>query len=193
MKLSFLVISIVFCNSVFAQFGQLVLSLPKEEIYWSQDQRLSWTDFKGGQWKMDAKYTATTVGGISTQYEVPGDVVIVTSRSTFNKALSAFRSGYETTFILQHEQLHFDIYELFCRKLKKAFTEMGPINSETPGFDLEKIKSAIYKACADTQHAYDEECYRFPEKQKDWVNKIAVEIESLKEFRDPVVRLPITH
>jgi hypothetical protein len=186
-------ICILIFHSVIAQVQFDFTPLKDQDIiYWSENQRLKWMDFKGRQWKLDARARAQTAGTISTSIDVHGDVLIITSRSIFSRTHSAVRSGSETTIILEHEQLHFDIFELFCRKLKKAISDHGSFKKGAPGFELEKIKIEINRICRETQNLYDEEVKQSPEKQKDWVNKIAVELESLKKFQNPVVRVPLT-
>jgi len=178
-------------NSLIAQRNIKNLS-PDDIIYWSENKRLKLGDFKGRDVK-DVYNRAVTRGGISTTSDISGDTLIVTSRSMFNRTQSAVKPGFETFAILEHEQLHFDILELFSRKLKKAISDHGPYKYSEARYAVEKLKIEINQIMRDTQSLYDEEATPSRDKQREWLNKIAVELQSLKAFRDPVVRVLLTH
>ena len=102
-----------------------------ETISWSPDIKLGWNDFRG-KVPQNARAAAITASGISYQFSTrgTGDMVELDYRvSTF---FYPYKSWYQPhlcdSLILSHEQLHFDISELFARKMRKrlasgTFTE----------------------------------------------------------------------
>ncbi len=152
-----------------------------ETIAWTE-VRLTWKDFKAEP-PRSGRVAATTASGISYQFSTSGtknalsiDFVIAThfypEKSWYNPVLG-------DDFVLSHEQLHFDITELFARKLRKELSETT--------FTHENVKSkvkAIYnknnKALNDYQNRYDEATNfsRYLEQQMLWNKKIA---EALKK------------
>jgi len=92
-----------------------------ETIPWQQGQKLKWSDFRG-KVPPDAVPAATTASGISYKYsanllhhEVELDFEV---NAYFYPEESWYKPAVCDTFILGHEQLHFDISELFARKMR---------------------------------------------------------------------------
>jgi hypothetical protein len=97
----------------------------------------------------------------------------------------------ETPYILNHEQLHFDICELYARKLRqriaeKDFTKVKDIVSVVSQF-YEKTTSEYQKRETaydnDTQHGIN------AAKQKVWNETIARELAELEQFASPEVNI----
>ena len=82
---------------------------------------------------------------------------------------------------LQHEQLHFDIAEVYARKIRKAFDSLNIKKCKT-----EYIYNGIYirlgKACEEYQDKYDSEVYFDSIQQKKWGSKVTLELERLKKY-----------
>ncbi len=147
-----------------------------ETIVWTE-KRLTWKDFKGPS-PVSSRVAATTASGISYEFSTAGtkdafaiDFVITTH---FYPKKSWYKPVLCDDFVLSHEQLHFDISELFARKLRKELSEAT--------FTHENIKAkvkAIYnknnKALNDYQNRYDEETNfsRYLQQQILWNKKIA--------------------
>jgi hypothetical protein len=102
-----------------------------ETIAWSQDRKLTWEDFKEKAPK-NARAAATTASGITYQFSTSG----TRDKMELDYEISTFfypnKSWYQPqlcdSLILSHEQLHFDISELFARRMRKrlakgAFTQ----------------------------------------------------------------------
>ena len=97
---------------------------PKEEkIAWAEGRKLNWADFKGVP-SGPEDYVASTNSGVSFSFsykEQNGQSVIdYTVRGNFYPNLSWYRPSKVTNYILEHEQMHFDISELCARKLRKS-------------------------------------------------------------------------
>lgn len=98
-----------------------------EKIPWSADRRLSWEDFKGVPNPAD-DFVASTNSGISFSFsykESKGHKELTYQvLSNFYPDLSWRLPDMDSEYILQHEQTHFDISELFARKLRKSLAEI---------------------------------------------------------------------
>ena len=102
-----------------------------ESIEWDASRKLTWEDFRGSV-PLDAVPAATTASGISYEYsanlmhhEVYLDFEVT---AYFYPNESWYTPDSCDAFILQHEQLHFDISEVFARKMRMklrstSFTE----------------------------------------------------------------------
>lgn len=92
-----------------------------EKIIWSEDRKLTWADFKGTP-SGPIDFVASTNSGVSFSfsYKEQNGVgsVDYTILSNFYPDLSWYRPSKVSTYILEHEQMHFDISELCARKLR---------------------------------------------------------------------------
>jgi predicted secreted Zn-dependent protease len=89
----------------------------------------------------------------------------------------------KSDYLLEHEQLHFDITELFVRKLRKQLNDLGN-NCKRLNSHIEHYYKENYKEFVAYQNAYDNETKHSldTEKQKLWKEKIARELDRLKPF-----------
>lgn len=151
-----------------------------ETIPWSE-KRLTWKDFKGEPPASD-RVAATTASGISYQFSTSG------TRNTFKVDLeisthfypqkSWYKPSLSDEIVLSHEQLHFDISELFARKLRQELSEAH----FTPDNVKSKIKTSYNKnnkALNEFQNQYDEDTNfsRNLQKQIIWNKKIEADLE----------------
>jgi len=154
-----------------------VISLAQEEdaILWHPKQRLSWANFKAEPIE-GSKVAATTASGLSYQFsatEADGKYELDYSVNTF---FYPNRSWYQPKIcdevILSHEQLHFDISELFARKMRKIMdTTTFTKNVKA---EVKAIYRQINKELAEYQQVYDNDTNysRNIEEQQSWNQKI---------------------
>jgi len=92
---------------------------------------------------------------------------------------------YKTAYILSHEQGHFDIAEVFARKLHKKLSEYK-FNLKTYKKDLKKIYDEVTDEKEETQNEYDEETRHSinKTKQAEWLRKIDEMLEEYEEYTD---------
>ncbi|SFS80998.1 DUF922 domain-containing protein [Lutibacter maritimus] len=159
-------------------------------IEWDENQKLTWSDF------LDKPDENDSVGDALTSYKieiVPSNVVVdendriqnfrnLTVKANFYK----YHSWYieNTDDLLEHEQLHFDIAELFARKMRKEFIKMQ--NDNESKFDIySNCYSRLWKECRIMQQQYDYETSHGREKamNQKWFDKIRSEINKLNEYR----------
>ena len=90
---------------------------------------------------------------------------------------------HKTDYILSHEQGHFDIAEIFARKLHKEMSKYR-FNKKTYQKDLKKIYDAVTEEKTEIQNNYDRETNHSINKreQAEWLKKIKEMLEEYEEF-----------
>jgi predicted secreted Zn-dependent protease len=156
-----------------------------DTIYWNANRKLTWEDFKGRPDKT-TNLLAMTQAGIGYEVACKNGELKLKIYCYFNVTKS-WTKETNSEDLLRHEQVHFDITELYTRKLRKRLSEL----SDPCGKDIKELDKAytnIFKACADRQDAYDRESEHSlnDEQQKMWEAKIASELKALEKFASKV-------
>lgn len=153
-----------------------VFSQEEEAISWTPDRKLQWEDFKGRPFKT-AWAAAVTASGITYEFssvETDGELKLDIEISThFYPDESWYQPALVNGVILSHEQLHFDISELFARKMRKIVAETTFTSNVKA--EIKKIYRDILKELSAFQKKYDFETNfsRNIEKQLAWNKKIS--------------------
>lgn len=92
-------------------------------IYWSDDRKLTWDDFQGNPDYNYADVSALTSSGIIHLKGCEDGKIIYKIKAYFEKQHSWFKPEAKTNHHLAHEQIHFDITELYARKLEQALAK----------------------------------------------------------------------
>lgn len=149
-------------------------------IDWSTEKRLDWNDFLAAPTKSSdaAALTATHLG---FSYSYTNNHVTYNIVCRFDKTKSW--GLVKNEWILKHEQGHFDIAEIFARKLNKTVSEYV-INRRTFQKDLDKIYRSVMAEKEVYQHAYDNgtDFSRSRRNQLDWYKKIQEDLKSLESW-----------
>ena len=130
----------------------------QEEVEWSTDFRFTWADFKGPA-PITSSAAATTASGInynfSTFYENNELKVDYKVSAYFYPKRSWYKPEVCNDVTLSHEQLHFDITELYTRKMRKqlAVTKF----TENVKEEVRKIYKTTLRQLNDFQNKYDSE------------------------------------
>lgn len=160
-------------------------STANDTIYYDFNRNLMWSDFKGKP-LVDYFAGAVTASGFAfdSQMDFDGTNIYLNIGvyTFFTKNDSWEKPQINSAYHLLHEQHHFDITrigsEKFINELQKAhFTKDNYTKLLTSIFDK------VYKENMDIQHLYDEETNHNinVEKQLEWNNKIAAEVQKLKQ------------
>jgi hypothetical protein len=162
-------------------FNSTNLELKNDTIVWSNKYRLVWDDFKGKiPENIPSHVKAQTQSGIYVEeIRVKGKVPKYKIEAYFLKMISWTKVNDEN--ILLHEQLHFDISELYARKLKKSFDSLKAKNVVDRNVYKEFYNSNFIKL-NDYQDQYDKEVYFDDVAQEEWINKIAFELQDLSKY-----------
>lgn len=160
----------------------------KEMVLWQEDRPLTWDDFKG---KPERRFAAA-----STSYDILKEV---TKSSVEIKAVFFTQSSWKKTSwindqVLAHEQKHFDIVELYARKLRKQIKETKYTSYEDLKTKVESLYDVNDKEMDKYQDLYDEETdgSMNGDKQREWQAKIMKEIKALDAYKEITLQISFT-
>jgi hypothetical protein len=131
------------------------------QIKWDADKPLKWRDFASvsDDQNPNVGYTSCRV---TYTYEAiqPAESYKFKFKidSWFDKASSWVKASGKNPFLLQHEQVHFDIHELHARKLLQAFN--GKVYTANYREEIKAIYDSIQKEEQDMQIKYDQQSMR---------------------------------
>jgi len=147
----------------------------QEEVAWEEGKHLYWKDFKG-KIPIGSGAVATTASGISYQFST----YYIENKMHVDYEVQAFfyptKSWYKPKICndvtLVHEQLHFDISELFARKMSDEMAETE--FTKNVKAEVKSIYNRILKEHKGYQNGYDIETdfSRNVAKQKAWIIKV---------------------
>jgi hypothetical protein len=165
-------------------FPLVLLSQTRNEelLDWQAGRRLTWADYKASpDPTADAAATTATVLAVSYNFSSSGFTYKIECR--FSKTRSW--GVHKTDYILSHEQGHFDIAEIFARKLHKKLSEYQ-FNRRTYQKDLDKIYDEVVQGKDKMQNDYDRETNHSinKDKQAEWLQKIRLLLEEYKAYAD---------
>ncbi len=170
------------CHRIRADIYHLSDIRPYEkEIYWSANRRLEWEDFKGAaaDHLMAGAVTYSSIvleakpRLVKTKWYVEAE-----ARAVFDCQLSWVQTDQKLPEVLQHEQGHFDIAEIFARRMEKAFREKN-FTADEYNAKGEALYRDYFKQFELHQSEYDKDTSygTGPEKQQAWLEKIRKELE----------------
>ena len=173
MNRSFLVTAFIFPLFFLSHFEE-------DFIKWNESRKLTWEDFKAAPRQMGSTAAMTTTH-LGFSYNVANGKVTYKIDCQFekNKSWGLIKNDW----ILKHEQGHFDIAEIFARRLNKGVGEY-----QFNRVSFQKDLDAIYKSIVDEkekfQQQYDDETdySRNKTKQEDWFKKIESELKQNKSW-----------
>jgi hypothetical protein len=158
--------------------------LPEKEndtlIVWTEGRKLTWSDFQPANF--EGTRAATSDIGI--------DILTVSSslKGYTHEVFSYFlkkSSSSETDDpgVLRHEQLHFDIAELYARKIRHKLDQLKGKKYSVK--EYHSIIDHIYEQYFEEQNAYDKETKHSMDtvKQQEWALRIAKELKALEHAR----------
>ena len=159
----------------------LILSLRDEDsIKWQEDRRLTWDDFKAAPQKL-GNTAAMTTTHLGFSYSVTNGTVAYKIDCRFEKTKSW--GLVKNDWILRHEQGHFDIAEIFARKLNQSINEYQ-FNRNSFQKDLDVIYKSVVDEKEKFQQQYDNETdySRNKTNQEEWYKKIESELKQSKTW-----------
>ena len=142
----------------------------EDAIPWTVERLLTWDDFKSPP-KTGTDAVASTSTTLGLNYLLKGNKVEYEITCNFSKKRSW--GLVKTDYILAHEQAHFDITELFARKLHAQLMAYTP-NRKTFQKDINTIYENIVKGKEAFQKQYDAETdhSRRRVRQEEWLVRI---------------------
>ena len=133
--------------------------VPKNSVEWKSNLTLEWSDFQ-------AKPNTDIVAFAETSYSIeifPAEVRVNENNRVLNYQQLSVKAYFlkdrswvfkEKNELLKHERLHFDIAELFARKMRKAFQKL--IAQKNADFNAyQQVYKQYWRECAKMQKQYD--------------------------------------
>ncbi len=90
--------------------------MPEDEIVWHSNHKLKWTDFKGRP-ERSQPYEAISFCSIESKVSQLNNEAEFEMIAKFDKTKSWTKTD-TSAHILNHEQRHFDITEIYTRKIR---------------------------------------------------------------------------
>lgn len=179
---------------LFLFFSCFILSfkqLAEDKFPWNSVQKLVWQNFNGKPNPL-SKFSATTVSGITMGFYSKKDTLYVMIKAEFFKTESWVKSELRSEELLIHEQLHFDITELYARKLRKELS-LANIKKSIASEKINLIKSNNNIELNKCQELYDLETnHRLNhKKQSDWIVKIHSEMKKLDKYQNHLLKVQL--
>jgi hypothetical protein len=147
---------------------------------WSEERKLSWSDFRGDINTFSGADAATAIHITARPYYYKKRL-FYNVEAYFIPDESWCRSKSQE--LLDHEQLHFDIAELYARKARKKISEYRQMGVR----DVNEYNLAVSKILEESNR-FDREYDRhtihgsLSERQLRWAKNVRIEIEMLDQF-----------
>jgi hypothetical protein len=151
-------------------------------IVWTESRKLNWADFqRPSHERTQGAQSDIGLSIVSTRTNSSINYVVF---PYFYKQRSSTNSS--SAHILKHEQIHFDIAEVYARKIRRKLKEL-----EHTAFDRKRYEreiDRIYSAYLKEQEDFDKETGHsiVTEKQKIWEQKITSELSRLRSFKSKI-------
>jgi len=151
-------------------------SFCQDTINWRPGYTLTWNDFKAAP-IASSQHWALTHSVISYTYTYSGAILHAQVSCYFDKNLS-WKKPQADDALMAHERGHFDIAEIFAKKLQQAFDAYKITNFNTIDKDLKNIFDTIMRQVDAMQQQYDQETQHSINKpqQQAWLDKIKGEL-----------------
>ncbi|HWY10640.1 MAG TPA: hypothetical protein VN026_04900 [Bacteroidia bacterium] len=164
----------------------------KDIIVWDENRLLTWDDFRGKPQRRFA--AASTHYDMYKTTEEKGKAVEVKVEAVFLCNKSWKKLSWCSPSVLAHEQKHFDIDELYARKLRKLIKEGKYSSFENLKTVSDSLYNVIDKEMDVYQDKYDDETdgSMNGEKQREWMKKITAEIEELSAYKNTTFTVPFS-
>ncbi len=153
------------------------------EIVWTENYTLQWEDFLG-QPNTRHHSDALTSSSIYFGYRFDGDRTYeIEVYSSFFRDQSWVKDGSPNSYLLEHEQRHFDLTEIYARKLKKELTEYAH-NHESLERNYDHIFEKYFSLLENEQKEYDRESHHSLNRsvQEKWNKYIKRELRRLEDY-----------
>ena len=158
----------------------------EEVIVWQADRKLTWDDFKGAPHGPE-DFVASTNSGVAFSYsygERNGRARIEYEvTANFYPLRSWYRAEIVDSYILSHEQTHFDITELHARIFRKVLAETD--FDLDPQDELADLYEEVEQARRAMQQLYDKETdhSNIRDAEERWVRYVADRLEEYQRWK----------
>lgn len=155
-------------------------------IFWEEGRRLTWQDFtEGTPGPGVAAHSALSIHYTVCKRSIWNGKVALRVDCTFQKSNSLVSTPNIHPLLLGHEQLHFDIAEVFARKLRKAFAT-SKLHTGNVDEEAKRLYQKVMLEYMNFQRMFDIETRYGAEKdvQLKWGRRVAEELKQLENYKD---------
>ena len=173
-------------NSVKVISSSYLADKPKandsKKITWSSSRKLTWDDFQKEADANDPLHAMASTN-IAVSATCRNNVMTYDVKCQFAQNESWTKNKVSVD-LLQHEQLHFDITEVYARQLRQKLSQQKSLCTG----DKTKFKAVVNKVFADWQKAqvrYDNESNHGinDAKQAAWAETVATQLDALSAYQ----------
>ncbi|MDJ0365166.1 DUF922 domain-containing protein [Hymenobacter sp. H14-R3] len=161
------------------------VALPEGSFRWSASRPLTMADFKGRP-RPTESHAALTSANINTGAKCSSNIFAGTAQASFSPSRSWVRDPARMTpALLRHEQLHFDIAEVYARQLRQQLAAISLPCSKL-GTTFDRVSQAAYAAWQQAEDAYDRESNHGlqHEQQAKWEAQVRQQLLALAAFAE---------
>lgn len=147
-------------------------------LVWQDGVSLAWDDFRGHPDPESPPYQgAESQLSLALRFSCTNDVPNLDISAEFDRNRSWARPNLPTS-LLEHEQVHFDIAELYVRRTRREFRNLG--NPCRDAAAVRAIANRNNELSIAVQGVYDEETIHGtrPEAQAEWARRIGILLKS---------------
>lgn len=155
------------------------------KILWHENNPLEWEDFKA---RPDSRsnfhaLTASTFGASTSSGK--NNTVFIKITSYFIPERSWVKPGKEKAALLKHEQLHFDLCEVYARQLRQQMKEKDNWSARSFSRDFQKMTKRLLRKYERAQKKYDRKTKHGLKKevQSEWEAEVARQLKALSDHR----------
>jgi len=163
----------------------------ENKIYWTKGYKLTWADFVDDP-PEETEFTAYSEDIIDPQFFFNNGILEIDVYCYFNRICSWSRKDKHTNLALRHEQMHFDIAEIFARKFRKEIRICNfkgknvreKFDKKTEEINTEYLK---YQSLYDIETNYGLN----KDKQAEWNDRIARELKESEDYSETHITIKI--
>ena len=171
---------LIFClSSKFLIAQNDVRAFGVDTILWNENVSLHFSDFKA---KPGRSFQGLTYSGLYLDMKKDNKKTQVFCYTVFISQKSFLKDSSDE--LLKHEQLHFDITELYARKMRQQISKISFQNEKNASLAIQKIYNSVTTAFNNEQDEYDKETEHGinKAKQKQWIDSVHNQLNNLKIF-----------
>ncbi len=175
---------IIICLTFYGSFAQEIVVENDSLVLWQENQKLTWGDFKGAKQQPKDVHLIHKVAESSMIFPysftyTKDKTLEINIKCYFEKFIAWTITNDDET--LEHEQIHFNIGELYTRKIRKCVKSLQDEGILDVNAYINEVNSLVAN-CNTYQDKYDDEVLLNYDRQQEWQSKIVKELEVLKEY-----------
>ena len=174
-------------NVVFENEKGMPSDEKEDNIIWNENYKLNWNDFKGSAGITSFMAQSNCIFSYRAE-PMPGKGVLnlnIRLNACFDRRGSWVKSGQKKDTLLAHEQLHFDICEIYVRQLRKKIlnTELNPMEFDK---QINLLFEEVWKDYLLKQQQYDDETAHgiITDKQQFWQEDINNQLKNTSQEKN---------